>query len=274
MNQLKIIKHGATETVDSREVAEMIGKRHDHLIRDIGGYIEIMESNESKSGSVTAPNFGVSDFFIPSEYKDSTGRTLPCYLLTKKGCDMVANKLTGQKGVLFTAAYVTAFEAMREHLETGKPLPMKGKQRLGETNAAARIIRQTLKEAGMAPQFVAVAMKSLYAPVGVEIPLEGITLNKRLFDATAIAKHFGMLSKSGSPHAHAVGAILSQIDILDGEKELAPFQSSASGHAGTNWQYTESVVQKVWFWLERHGYPTEIESGGKSYKVCYKRVNV
>ena len=50
--------------------------------------------------------------------------------------------------------------------------PQKAQQRLGEVNSAARIIRQTLKEAGMAPQFVAVAMKSLYAPVGVEIPLE------------------------------------------------------------------------------------------------------
>ena len=32
---------------------------------------------------------------------------------------MVANKMTGEKGVLFTAAYVTAFEAMRQHLDKG-----------------------------------------------------------------------------------------------------------------------------------------------------------
>ena len=32
---------------------------------------------------------------------------------------MVANKMTGEKGVLFTAAYVTAFEAMRKHIEGG-----------------------------------------------------------------------------------------------------------------------------------------------------------
>lgn len=30
---------------------------------------------------------------------------------------MVANKMTGEKGILFTAAYVTAFEAMREHID-------------------------------------------------------------------------------------------------------------------------------------------------------------
>lgn len=91
--------------------------------------------------------------------------------------------------------------AIRKHGEY--TAPKVSQKRLGEVNSAARIIRQTLKEAGMAPQFVAVAMKSLYAPVGVEIPLEGVTLNKQLFDATAIAKKVGVMSRSGKPHAHA-----------------------------------------------------------------------
>lgn len=105
MSQLQIIQQNGQLLVDSREVAEMVGKRHDHLLRDIDGYVVVI----SKS---TAPNFGVSDFFIESIYQDSTGRKLKCYLLTRKGCDMVANKLTGEKGVLFTAAYVTKFEEM------------------------------------------------------------------------------------------------------------------------------------------------------------------
>ena len=149
--------------------------------------------------------------------------------------------------------------------------PRKAQQRLGEVNSAARIIRQTLREAGMAPQFVAVAMKSLYEPVGVEIPLEGITLNKRLFDATAIADRLGVMSRSGKPHAHAVSAIIAQVDVLREEKELVPFQSGINGHSGTNMQYTESVVAKVNLWLERHGYPTEISYKGKQYTVRYAR---
>ena len=83
--------------VDSRDVAEMIGKSHAHLMRDISGYAQILCNS-------TESNFGLSDFFIPNTYQDSTGRMLPFYLLTKKGCDMVANKMTGEKGVLFTAA--------------------------------------------------------------------------------------------------------------------------------------------------------------------------
>lgn len=109
MNDLKVFQFGNKDVVDSREVAEMTGKLHKHLLRDISGYAEIIKnSNETK--------FGPVDFFIPHTYQDSKGETRPCYLLTKKGCDMVANKMTGEKGVLFTAAYVTAFERMRERL--------------------------------------------------------------------------------------------------------------------------------------------------------------
>lgn len=107
MKELSVITHNGVETIDSREVAEMVGKQHAHLMRDIHNYAEVIEnSNES--------NFGLVDFFIPSTYTDSKGEERPCYLLTKKGCDMVANKMTGEKGVLFTAAYVTAFEKMRQ----------------------------------------------------------------------------------------------------------------------------------------------------------------
>lgn len=83
--------------VDSREVAEWTDRNHKDLLRDIRNYIEILEKSTERK---IAP----SDFFIPHVYQDSTSRTLPCYLLTKKGCDMVANKMTGEKGVLFTAA--------------------------------------------------------------------------------------------------------------------------------------------------------------------------
>lgn len=124
MKELKVFEHNHIDVLDSREVAQMTGKRHDHLIRDIAGYIKILSENappkfgESSKEHKIAP----SDFFIPSTYINSQNKEQPCYLLTKKGCDMVANKMTGEKGVLFTAAYVTAFEAMREHIKKDKPM--------------------------------------------------------------------------------------------------------------------------------------------------------
>lgn len=100
--------------VDSRQVAEMTGKEHKNLLRDIAGYIETM----TKSDKISQLKIEPSDFFIESTF-ENRGKQYPRYLLTKKGCDMVANKMTGEKGVLFTAAYVTAFEEMREHIEKG-----------------------------------------------------------------------------------------------------------------------------------------------------------
>lgn len=102
MSNLTLINHKGQYTIDSREVTEMIEVRHSDLLEKIGGYIQYL----------TNGNFRSLDFFVPSEYKDAKGETRPCYLLTRKGCDMVANKLTGEKGVLFTAAYVTKFEEM------------------------------------------------------------------------------------------------------------------------------------------------------------------
>lgn len=141
MNELSIIHKNGVDVIDSREVAEVIGKPHNDLMKSIRNYAEILvkatepkiglnenlsEFNEPNFGLAeksTAGNFSLSDFFIPHTYTDSTGRTLPCYLLTKKGCDMVANKMTGEKGVLFTAAYVTAFEKMREAVTSPTMIP-------------------------------------------------------------------------------------------------------------------------------------------------------
>ena len=104
MNQLQIINQNGRLLVDSREVAEMVGVRHSDLLERIGGYIHYLENGK----------FRYDDFFIESSYEAGTGKSYKRYLITRKGCDMVANKMTGEKGVLFTAAYVTKFEEMEK----------------------------------------------------------------------------------------------------------------------------------------------------------------
>lgn len=104
MNKLTVKNIKGQNAIDSREIAEMVDKDHSHLLRDIKGYVNILA--ESKFG------LGIGEFFIEDRYKDRNNQNRPCYLLTRKGCDMVANKMTGEKGVLFTAEYVTQFEKM------------------------------------------------------------------------------------------------------------------------------------------------------------------
>lgn len=98
-----IIKN-QTETVTSMEVAQMVLKEHSKIMRDIRRYIN--QLNEAKIGHV--------DFFMESEYIDTKGETRPCYNVTRKGCEFIANKLTGQKGTEFTARYVTRFHELEE----------------------------------------------------------------------------------------------------------------------------------------------------------------
>jgi len=107
MNELKVTKTPGGLMVDSRDVAVMVERQHNELLKSIRTYIDYL----------TQGDFPLSDFFIPVFYNDSTGRSLPKYLLTRKGCDMVANKMTGGKGVLFTATYVTKFEEMENELK-------------------------------------------------------------------------------------------------------------------------------------------------------------
>ncbi len=153
---LTVAEFKGMPVADSRDVARMIGKRHDNLLRDIDGYVEIMSKSTalkievSKNTENSAEiKIESSDFFISSAYKDTTGRKLPCYLLTKKGCDMVANKLTGEKGVLFTAAYVTAFETMhQEIMGTTHAAP---EVSLRGTASFIRVMRRIMLDAGHSP---------------------------------------------------------------------------------------------------------------------------
>ena len=105
--QPQLFNFNGQPTLDSREIAKMIGKRHRDLIRDIRRYISDM---------TPSAKLRPAQFFIESNYKDANGQFRPCYLLTKQGCEFVANKLTGRKGTIFTATYVSLFnEYEAEH---------------------------------------------------------------------------------------------------------------------------------------------------------------
>lgn len=105
---LKVIEQNKELYVDSREIAEMTNKRHADLVRSIESYLEVLGQNAKLRSD---------DFFLESSYQAGTGKQYKHYLLTKKGCDMVANKMTGEKGILFTATYVDAFYQMQEQIK-------------------------------------------------------------------------------------------------------------------------------------------------------------
>ena len=52
-------------TIDSREVAKIIGKEHKNLLRDISTYIEQMKKANEDSSNLSTP-INPSDYFIES----------------------------------------------------------------------------------------------------------------------------------------------------------------------------------------------------------------
>ena len=263
MGGIKNYNPAEEETLDSREVAEMVEKQHKNLLRDINGYIENMKQG-------TELKIEPSEFFIPSTYTDSTGRKLPCFLVTKKGCEFIANKLTGEKGTKFTAMYVTRFNIMEEREKAADKRATA--MLLNAKNRAASFLQKLYDRAGTKPEYQAMALSDFYSEDGIHLPRMAFQNMKHTYDKGTIAEKLGVYSKASGgkvPHAQAIGAIISTLDISEDERERLPYCNN--GHDGVDYQYTESVVEKVRAWIEAHGRPSPITVNGKNYAVVYKK---
>ena len=275
MYELTIIEQNGGNYIDSREVAEVIGKRHDHLLRDIRNYIEII----AKGG---LPKVGESDFFIESSYKNAQNKEMPCYLLSKMGCELVANKLTGEKGVLFTAAYVVKFNALEEaefarlearynqleadvKLLSAMPVP-----RLGEINACTRIIVRSLRDRGATAEQIIRFVKDMYEPYGFFVADdEDICNTPQMYTAKQIAKKLGIYSVNGNPHSQAIACILNE-NLFIGDNHKSVVTNDYGTHIGISVRYDDYAVLSVKDWLLENGYPSEVYGFSRTYQVLYK----
>jgi Rha family phage regulatory protein len=98
-----------TARVDSLFVAEFFEKQHKHVLRDIS--------------RITEPKSGLSEYFIKTNfkagfYKDSTGRKLPCYFMTRDGFTMLVMGYTGPKAMRFKEIYIRRFNEMEQFIKT------------------------------------------------------------------------------------------------------------------------------------------------------------
>lgn len=74
------------QTLDSIEVAEMVGKTHANLLKDIRGYIEQLAEVKNHSGSELGElKIQPTDFFRENTYKTEQNKALPCYDISKTG---------------------------------------------------------------------------------------------------------------------------------------------------------------------------------------------
>jgi Rha family phage regulatory protein len=262
MFDLTLIKQDGGVYIDSREVAEAIGKRHDHLLRDIAGYMKVLE----KSGT---PNLGATSFFVKSSYVDTWNRTKPCYLITKMGCEVCAHKQNKKKGVLFTAAYVAKFNEM-EAAEREAEIKAHARPRLGEFNSAVKNVLKGMSYALALPTNVMKFLRGVYEPLGIEVLPVHETDYYGYFSATEIANLIGIYSSTGRPHAHAVSAIISKIDNHAKHTLAIPY-----GLVGVNFRYDHDLLTAVREWLATNNYPYVVPYQGFEYRIHYtKQMNL
>lgn len=147
-------------TLTTLEVAEMMETEHKRLIRKLEGdktrkgYIQIL----------TEAQMGLSDYFIPSTYRDASGKENKCYEVTKLGCDFLANKSTGEKGVLFTARYVKRFYEM-EHQARQIPIT----EHPGEVARLINSLATIMKNNQSAPKEIAENTKLVCEQYGIRL---------------------------------------------------------------------------------------------------------
>lgn len=147
-------------TITSMEAAGWCGKRHTDLLRDIRKYVQ--QLGESK--------IAFTDFFKESTYITGQNKTLPCFLVTKKGCEFIAHKMTGQKGTEFTARYINRFHEMEgtpQRLLTEHP---------GEVAKLIQALASRMDKQGSAPYKSAEMASLICEQHGIRLPTDFVKI--------------------------------------------------------------------------------------------------
>lgn len=101
--KLRII-HGHAYA-SSLDIARHFHKEHKNVLRAIEGRMRDCSEEFSRLN------------FEPSEYKNSRGKILPFYNLTRDGFAFVAMSFTGPEAAIWQEAYITAFNEMEAELQ-------------------------------------------------------------------------------------------------------------------------------------------------------------
>lgn len=97
--------------ISSREIAEMMGKQHKHILEKI----------DKLNEDLISLSFGQSKYWVESSFIDDKNRTYREYQVTELGCELIAHKTIGKDGTAFTVKYMDRFHKMKEIIEDNKP---------------------------------------------------------------------------------------------------------------------------------------------------------
>lgn len=186
-----IITITQAQTMSSLQIAELTGKRHDAILRDIRNLLE---------QGVNAHNF------VEVEYTDKKGESRPCYQLTKTGCLILAS---GYNAVLrekiinrwielemantpkLPQTFAEALRLAAEQAEENERLMIEnGELRKDNTAKDATIVEQDRTISLMKP-------KAAY--------YDAILNNPHTLNTTSIASDYGMTPQKFNKLLHSLG---------------------------------------------------------------------
>ena len=192
INELVEVQNERVVT-DSRKVAEVFGKRPDHVMRDI--------DNIKKD----APNFG--EMFFEAEAPDSYGRPQRIYYLNRDGLSLLVMGFTGKKAMEWKLKYIEAFNQMEKQLkaqQAGSYMiadPIERALKWAEEQKAHRqqVVLLEEKTAQQSQIIGELKPKADYT--------DNILKNKGLVPITAIAKDYGMSGVAMNAKLHEMRII-------------------------------------------------------------------
>lgn len=232
----------------SRNVAEVFGKEHKHVLRDIENVIAQLPKGQSPDlGSglnkpFEQPSDLTSGLFIRSVYQpEPNGRSYPEYLITRDGLTLLVMGYTGEKAMTFKLAYIQRFNEMeallKEQQKQIKKIDWDSLER------EVRITGDALDKTTLTPN------------------QKGLALNQLLKEAT------------GKDYFAIMGVHLEEPELKE-EELLTPTEIGAE--LGINNRVVNQLLKKVGLQYKPENsfiwFPTEkgIEHGARVIKVCKK----
>lgn len=129
MNNLVEISKDKQVVTTSVRVAEVFGKRHDNILRQIntliGGLREQQDFSRLKNE--------VAKYAV-ANYKDEQGKLRKQYIMNRDGFTLLAMGFTGPKALKFKLQYIQAFNDMEARLKAIYPCGMDSRVKHGNDN--------------------------------------------------------------------------------------------------------------------------------------------
>ena len=155
--------------ITSKMVAELFGKRHDHVLRDIR---QLIESDE-----IGLPKIGESD------YSDSRGKQQPMYILDRDSCMVLCMGFNGKEAIKFRIGLVKTFNAMEIEL-----IRLKTFSPVSKLDYIRLALEQEIKIQEQSQQLAIAEPKAEY--------FDNVLQSSSAITITIIAKEMGMSASS------------------------------------------------------------------------------